>query len=113
MYEKNYFVIDTPVCGSDWRSVCPGIRFHEGSFDEALVRAKQEKKLIFIDFYTEWCGPCKWMSMNVFNRSDVGDFFNKNFVCCKIDAEKEGKRLAVKYKVQAYRHYFFWIQKAK
>ena len=79
-----------------------GIRFHEGSFDEALVRAKQEKKLIFIDFYTEWCGPCKWMSMNVFNRSDVGDFFNKNFVCCKIDAEKEGKELAIKYKVQAY-----------
>ena len=48
-----------------------GIRFHEGSFDEALVRAKQEKKLIFIDFYTEWCGPCKWMSMNVFNRSEI------------------------------------------
>lgn len=40
--------------------------------------------------------------MNVFNRSDVGDFFNKNFVCCKIDAEKEGKELAIKYKVQAY-----------
>ena len=35
--------------------------------------------------------------MNVFNRSDVGDFFNKNFVCCKIDAEKEGKELLQKF----------------
>lgn len=28
-----------------------GIRFFEGTFDEALAKAKQEKKLVFVDFY--------------------------------------------------------------
>ncbi len=79
-----------------------GIRFHEGTFEEALAQAKKENKLVFVDFYTTWCGPCKWMSTNIFTRSDVGDYFNKNFVSCKIDAEKEGKELAVKYEVRNY-----------
>lgn len=76
--------------------------FRTLSFKEALKVAQQEKKMVFIDFYTDWCGPCKMMARDVFPQKQVGDFFNAKFVCLKLDAEKEGKELAHTYKVNAY-----------
>lgn len=41
-------------------SVCAqGITFREGSWKEILAMAKKENKLVFVDNYTSWCGPCK------------------------------------------------------
>lgn len=79
------------------------ITFFQGSFDEALKRAKTEKKDVFIDFYTEWCGPCKVMAQKVFTVPEVGDYFNKHFVCCKLNAEApEQAELVKKYGVEAF-----------
>lgn len=79
-----------------------GIQFWKGSFEEALQEAKKQNKLVFIDFYTVWCGPCKSLSNSVFPREDVGEYFNKMFICCKLDAEREGKEMAKKYAVSSY-----------
>lgn len=80
-----------------------GIQFSDLSFDEALKKAKEEKKLVFMDCYTTWCGPCKLMSDQVFNRKEVGDYFNKHFINLKRDMEKgEGKDLAGRYNVDAF-----------
>ena len=43
-----------------------GIQFFHGTFAEALEKANKEGKLIFMDAYTSWCGPCKRMSASVF-----------------------------------------------
>lgn len=89
-------------------STAQGIKFFKGSFDEAVALAKKEKKKIFIDFYTEWCGPCLSMAKTVFLMNDVGEVYNTNFINCKIDAEKgEGIELAKKYKVASYPSYIF------
>lgn len=63
---------------------------------------KQKNKLVFIDFYTDWCGPCRKMSKEVFPQKQVGDFFNARFVCIKLNAEKEGKALAQQFNIKAY-----------
>src|ERR1043165_7332655 len=84
------------------------IEFHHGSFAELLAKAKAEKKMIYIDCYTTWCGPCKWMAKNVFTNDTAADFYNANFVNAKIDMEKgEGIELAQKYSIQAYPPMFF------
>ena len=83
-----------------------GVAWEHGTFAEALNKAKANKKgpkLVFMDCYTTWCGPCKYMANNVFPTKEAGDYFNKNFVNIKIDMEKgEGKDIAKKYGVVAY-----------
>lgn len=76
--------------------------FRHITFDEALAAAKAENKMVFIDFYTSWCGPCKMMANQVFPQKKAGDYFNAKFVCVKYDAEKEGAELVKKYPVSAY-----------
>lgn len=80
-----------------------GIEFHHGPYEEVLKKAKAENKLVFMDCYTSWCGPCRMMASTVFTRKDVGDYFNEHFISFKLDMEKgEGVDLAKKYKVTAY-----------
>ncbi|WP_066220071.1 thioredoxin family protein [Formosa haliotis] len=92
------------------QSVCgyaQGIQFDHITFEEALQKAKQENKLVFIDFHTVWCGPCKKMARDVFPLASVGDVYNKNFINLKLDAEKEGKAVAKKYNVTNYPTFLF------
>lgn len=80
-----------------------GIEFEKGTFAEALAKAKAENKMVFMDCFTTWCGPCKMMSKEVFPLKDVGDYFNQHFVSLKVDMEKgEGIELAKTYNVQAF-----------
>ena len=77
-------------------------KFRELSWQEAIEAAKREHKLVFVDFYTDWCKPCKIMSQDVFPQKQVGDFLNAKFVCLKVNAEKEGRELAKAFNVTVY-----------
>jgi len=80
-----------------------GIIFENGTWSEILAKAQKENKIIFLDAFAAWCGPCKWMAKNIFPNDTVAEFYNKNFVNAKIDMEKgEGIELAKKYGVQAF-----------
>lgn len=72
--------------------------------DQAIAKAQQENKLVFVDFYTSWCGPCKVLDKTVFPVEKVGEFFNANFVSCKIQCDDGGigVELGKKYDVIAY-----------
>ena len=86
-----------------------GIDFFHGTWDEALELAKKDGKVIFVDAYTTWCGPCKRMAKNTFPDPKVGAFFNENFVNMKIDMEKPaGRKFQSKYPVQAFPT-LYWI----
>jgi thioredoxin-related protein len=80
-----------------------GIRFVEKPFAELQAMAKKENKLIFLDAYTSWCGPCKWMAANMFTQDTIGTYFNQAFICTHFDMEKgEGTTLAKRFQVRAY-----------
>lgn len=79
------------------------IQFAHTDWETTLKKAKEEDKLIFVDCYTDWCGPCKWMSANVFTDEKVADLYNDKFINVKIDMEKgEGILFAKAYNVRAY-----------
>lgn len=80
-----------------------GISFFKGSYQEAVATAAANGKMVFIDFYTEWCGPCKLMAKEVFTDKKVGEYYNKKFVAIQLNAEDPVNRSIVKqFKVKAY-----------
>ncbi|MCM1032042.1 MAG: thioredoxin [Oscillibacter sp.] len=80
-----------------------GVNFEHLSFKEALDKARMENKLVFVDCYTSWCGPCRNMTEHIFPQKKVGDYFNSKFVCVKYDMEKgEGPELGKRFEVRAY-----------
>ena len=82
-----------------------GVAFEpEGTtLEQASAKAKAENKLIFLDAYTQWCGPCKMMARTVFPQEAVGNALNPRFVSIKIDMESAyGAPLAKKLQITAY-----------
>ncbi len=81
-----------------------GVSFIDSnSLQPLLDQAKAENKLIFLDFYTTWCLPCRVMDEEVFSLASTGTAIDKNFISYKIDAEKgNGPTLATVYNVYAY-----------
>jgi len=85
-----------------------GIEFFHGSWEEALVKAEAEDKLLFVDAYASWCGPCKRMAANVFPQAEVGNYFNANFINVKLDYEKsEASEFRKVHAVRAFPTLFF------
>ena len=81
--------------------------FEETGIKAVFQKAREENKLVFIDCYTSWCGPCKKMLKEVFSRKDIGEYMNTRFVNYKQDMEQEeGKELAGKYGVEVYPTFF-------
>nr|WP_121270134.1 thioredoxin fold domain-containing protein [Pedobacter schmidteae] len=66
-----------------------GTHFEHGlSWAQVKEKAKKENKYLFVDCFTTWCGPCKYMTSTIFPQEKVGDFFNKNFVNVKVQFDK-------------------------
>lgn len=90
---------DTEEVSSDY-----SVLFIEnGSISLLMEKAKLENKIIFLDFYADWCGPCKQMDREVFQDKRIGEFFNENFINFKVDGERgKGRELANLYDVKGY-----------
>lgn len=57
------------------------------TIDEALAMQKKSPKPIFMDVYTDWCGPCKMLDKNTFQTKEVADFINANYYAVKFNGE--------------------------
>src|SRR5688572_20723999 len=77
-----------------------GIKFFEGTWDNALAEAKAQKKPVFVDCYASWCVPCKMLEKETFPDKAVGEYYTGQFINYRIDMEKgEGPELAKRYGV--------------
>ncbi|MFR7812140.1 MAG: thioredoxin family protein, partial [Butyricimonas faecihominis] len=95
--KKNYLAAISDMVNTE------GIKFEDITFNEALKKAKEQGKLIFMDCYTVWCVPCKMLAKDVFTRPEVGDYFNIHFINVKMDmGTEQGKVLNDKYQVTGY-----------
>lgn len=57
------------------------------TFNEAIAAQKKDAKPIFMDAFTDWCGPCKMLDKNTFSDAKVIEHINKNYYAVKFDAE--------------------------
>ncbi|RYY33281.1 MAG: DUF255 domain-containing protein [Sphingobacteriaceae bacterium] len=99
-----------------------GVHFeHNLTWAQIKAKAKAENKYIFVDGFTTWCGPCKWMTAEVFPLEETGNFFNANFINVKAqldttanDSEEikkwyqDAHNLMVNYKINAFPTYLYF-----
>jgi thiol-disulfide isomerase/thioredoxin len=71
------------------------------SLTEALATAKAQNKKIFIDFETDWCGPCKSMDEWIWTDAEVADALKTGYIGVKLDGDIE-KALVKKHTVAGY-----------
>lgn len=71
------------------------------TWEEAQVQMKIEPKLVYVDFYTDWCGWCKVMDKKTFANKNVIKYMNEKFYCIKFDAESK-KEIEFKGKKYSY-----------
>ncbi len=69
--------------------------------NSALEEAQKSNKLVFIDFYTDWCGYCKELNKETFTDQNVKEKFTQKYVLVKINGDIYPD-LTSKYKVYGY-----------
>ena len=75
----------------------------EQNYPQALAAAAAEDKLLFVDFYTTWCAPCKELDRDVFRNDSVASILARDFVLLRYDAERDTAwHLAKKHHVNSY-----------
>lgn len=104
-----------------------GVQFEYGlTWKQIQAKAKAENKYIFMDAYTTWCGPCRYMTANIFPQEKVGAFFNPTFINVKaqLDTTKadsdevkswyaDAHNIMTTYKVNAFPTYLFFDPSGK
>lgn len=85
------------------------LKMQEIGFEDVLKKAKSENKMVFMDVYAVWCGPCKLMDKTTFSDSLVAKKFNVEFISYKVNAEDvPGRVIVQKYMVNAFPTYLFF-----
>jgi thiol:disulfide interchange protein len=64
--------------------------FRKLTYEDALATAKAENKTVMIDFFADWCGPCKQLDAKTFSNAHVRDFLTERTIPVRINVDKHG-----------------------
>lgn len=120
--KKLLILVPLLLCSLTYAQENKGMHFeHADSWSEIKAKAKKENKYIFLDAFTTWCGPCKYMSANIFPMEEVGTFYNANYISVKVQIDStagdnpevqkwraDAKYIAKTYEIRAYPTYLFF-----
>jgi thiol-disulfide isomerase/thioredoxin len=80
-----------------------GSYFLQDDYNLVLKAAKRDEKVVFLDFYTVWCGGCKSYEKFVFTDSVFSEYLKSNFYSARINAELPiNKKITKRYSIGAY-----------
>jgi thiol-disulfide isomerase/thioredoxin len=74
--------------------------FADLTYEAALAKAKEQEKLLLVDFTATWCGPCKKMDADTWRNAEVGAWLAEHAVAIQVDVDEQ-KDLAQQFKVNA------------
>jgi thiol:disulfide interchange protein DsbD len=81
----------------------PSVYWHNYS-DRLLAESVENNKPVIIDFYADWCAPCRELDQITFHHPDIVKLSQENFVMVKVDLTKKDRQLydhlLSKYKVK-------------
>ena len=81
-------------------SIFAEINFIQGDLRMAKERAAREGKLILLDFWANYCTPCRMMEEYTFTNSDVEDYIKAHYIPVKVDIQSfDGYDLKNQFKV--------------
>jgi len=103
--KSKWFLILTVLCLSlkshAGEVIDKKVHFYTGSFDAAKTKAVGEDKYLFVDFYADWCTPCKWMEETTFSNHDIVEVLGENFVSYKVDIDDpEGYKIKNRFEIK-------------
>ena len=70
------------------------INLSEENFEKEVLNSE---KIVLIDFWASWCGPCRMMSPVV---DEIAEEMQEKVKVCKVNIDEQNK-LAVKYNVMS------------
>jgi thiol-disulfide isomerase/thioredoxin len=91
MFKFKYFYLFQLVLWSSLTLKANDIKliFNSTNIKEAKLKAGQEGKLIFIDFYADWCMPCQWMDQTTFKDEEVTRVLSQHYISLKANIDEE------------------------